>query len=184
MTRRFGGAPETTKLIGIGLIGVAALLVGGVVAILTQGPSAQSRAAVVATTSPSSTEPVTTSSADSSVTDSDATPPSTSPADQGGNQDTGTVPDDGRLPTDNSARVTRAGDGLRMRTQPGLGGGSEALLPLLPAGTRVFVVDGPEHSDGYDWYQVVADSVDFRLFGWVAAGSGGEHWLVYAPRTC
>ena len=94
------------------------------------------------------------------------------------------VPDDGRLPTDNSARVTRAGDGLRVRTQPGLGGGSEALSPLLPAGTRVFVVDGPEHADGYDWYQVLADTDDVRLFGWVAAGKGDEHWLTYAPRAC
>ena len=173
MTERFGPAPDRRRVIGIGLIGVAALLAGGVVAILTQGPSAPSSAAVLATASPA---PRSTSR--------EAAPAEASSIDQGRDQDTDAVPDDDGLAADSSARVTRAGDGLRVRTEPGLGGGSAALSPLLPAGTRVFVLDGPEHADGYDWYQVLAESEDFRLFGWVAAGKGDQQWLAYDPRPC
>ena len=69
------------------------------------------------------------------------------------------------------AVVTAAGDGLRVRSRPEVSADSKKLAPLLAAGSRMLVVNGPVPADGYDWYEVRADN---DLFGWVAAGKDGE----------
>jgi len=79
------------------------------------------------------------------------------------------------------AAVTTAGDGLRVRSRPEVSADSKKLSPLLPAGSRMLVVNGPVSADGYDWYEVLADN---DLFGWVAAGKDGEEWIAPAPANC
>ena len=79
------------------------------------------------------------------------------------------------------AVVTPAGDGLRVRSRPEVSADSKKLTPLLAAGSRMLVVNGPVSADGYDWYEVRADN---DLFGWVAAGKDGEDWIVPAPANC
>ena len=64
------------------------------------------------------------------------------------------TPASARLAKDTIAVVTKAGDGLRVRTAPGVGADSKKLKPLLNAGARMLVVDGPVAADGYDWYEV------------------------------
>lgn len=79
------------------------------------------------------------------------------------------------------AVVTPAGDGLRVRSRPEVSADSKKLTPLLEAGTRMLVVNGPVAADGYNWYEVRADN---DLFGWVAAGKDGEDWIAPAPANC
>ena len=76
--------------------------------------------------------------------------------------------------------MTAAGDGLRVRSRPEVSADSKKLTPLLAAGSRMLVVNGPVPADGYDWYEVRADN---DLFGWVAAGKDGEDWIAPAPPT-
>ena len=79
------------------------------------------------------------------------------------------------------AVVTPAGDGLRVRSRPEVSADSKKLTPLLAAGSRMLVVNGPVPADGYDWYEVRADN---DLFGWVAAGKDGEDWIAPAAANC
>ena len=58
------------------------------------------------------------------------------------------------------------------------------LKPLLPAGTRMLIVDGPVVADGYDWYEVQTDGELIDLFGWVATGKDGEIWLAPKEPRC
>jgi len=82
------------------------------------------------------------------------------------------------------AAVTIEGDNLRVRSAPTTAGGSRMLKPLLPAGTRMLVVDGPVVADGYDWYEVQTDGELIDLFGWVATGKNGEVWLAPKKPRC
>jgi hypothetical protein len=79
------------------------------------------------------------------------------------------------------AVVTAAGDGLRVRSRPEVSADSKKLAPLLAAGSRMLVVNGPVPADGYDWYEVRADN---DLFGWVAAGKDGVDWIAPAAANC
>jgi hypothetical protein len=56
--------------------------------------------------------------------------------------------------------------------------------PVLPAGTRMLIVDGPVAADGYDWYEVQTDGELIDLFGWVATGKNGEVWLAPKKPRC
>jgi hypothetical protein len=82
------------------------------------------------------------------------------------------------LAPDSIAVVTRAGDGLRVRSAPSVGPNSRKLEPLLPAGSRMLVVRGPVVADGYDWYAVrTSDESPGPGFGWVAAGKDDVPWI-------
>jgi hypothetical protein len=93
----------------------------------------------------------------------------------------GPTPGPAKLAWDTIAVVTKAGDGLRVRTAPGVGADSKKLEPLLPSGARMLVVDGPVAADGYDWYEV---RVEDGLFGWVAAGKQDEAWIRGTEPKC
>ena len=80
--------------------------------------------------------------------------------------------------------MTRAGDELRVRTEPGVGSDSRKLEPLIPRDARMLVVDGPVTADGYEWYQVLVDPRGANLFGWVAAGKDGEAWIQRVEPHC
>ena len=83
--------------------------------------------------------------------------------------------------------VSLAGDRLRVRSLPSISDESRMLKPVLPAGTRVLVVDGPVEADGYTWYQVKTDGELAELadlFGWVATGKDGETWIAPTPPRC
>ena len=82
------------------------------------------------------------------------------------------------------AVVTLDGDNLRVRTTPGVSDPKTRLKPLLPAGTRMLIVDGPVTVDGLDWYEVQTDGELVNLFGWVAAGDNGEAWIAPAAPRC
>ena len=88
------------------------------------------------------------------------------------------------IPRDAIAAVTKAGDELRVRTEPGVGRDSHKLEPLLSRDTRMLVVGGPVTDDGYDWYQVLVDPRGANLFGWVAAGKDGEAWIERVEPQC
>jgi hypothetical protein len=61
-------------------------------------------------------------------------------------------------------RVARTGGlGLRLRVSPDLGA---AIVSVMPEGSEITVVGGPQHSGGYDWWQINYDGQQ----GW-AAGS-------------
>lgn len=91
-------------------------------------------------------------------------------------------PDD---PKSNAAGITVTDD-LRVRSDPGLAG---ERYELLPAGTRVWVIDGPVVAADYEWFQIVAPSIDIGegvpRVGWVAASEhGAEPWLARAAVDC
>jgi hypothetical protein len=70
--------------------------------------------------------------------------------------------------------------GLRLRKKPGLGSGSVIYHPLLPLGTRAYVIGGPATASGYSWYKVVPVLVSGLGpgYGWVAAADlQGDAWL-------
>jgi hypothetical protein len=95
------------------------------------------------------------------------------------------VPD--TLAPDTLAVVTRQGTSLRVRTAPGVGSDSRKLEPLLPTGTRMFVVGGPVTADGYDWYEIQtdADAGEIDLYGWVAAADKeGRAWIKPTDPKC
>lgn len=56
------------------------------------------------------------------------------------------------------------GDGLNMRNGPGL---DFEAVELLPEGTQLQVLDGPEEVDGYTWWHV--RKTEGETEGWVAA---------------
>lgn len=82
------------------------------------------------------------------------------------------------------AVVTLEGDNLRVRTTPGTGDPKTRLKPVLPAGTRMLIVDGPVPVDDLDWYEIRTDGELIDLFGWVAAGDNGEAWIAPAAPRC
>src|SRR5829696_4566906 len=88
------------------------------------------------------------------------------------------------LNTDSLAVVTPDGDGLRVRSQPGLAADSTRLEPLLASGTRVLIVGGPVQADGFAWYEVLVDPGQEDLFGWVAAGKDANVWIRADPPDC
>jgi hypothetical protein len=88
------------------------------------------------------------------------------------------------LGPDTVAVVTKEGDRLRVRTAPGVGEDSLKLEPLLPAGTQLFIVDGPVTADGYDWYEVQPEFVTTSPFGWVASGKGDVAWIEPLTPAC
>jgi hypothetical protein len=81
--------------------------------------------------------------------------------------------------------VVVATDGLRVRSLPTVDDRSEKLVPTLPTGVRVYVVDGPVTADGYTWYQVQPYRQESLPFGWIAGGSReGEPWVDHLPLGC
>lgn len=80
-------------------------------------------------------------------------------------------------------------DDLVVRSQPGTGPSSDIYMTRMNAPLTVYVVAGPERSDGYDWYLV--DPVVEPCYlgcdyvpqmGWVAAAAkDGERWLAAEP---
>jgi hypothetical protein len=85
----------------------------------------------------------------------------------------------GILPAGSRAVVTL--DGLRVREAPGL---NAAVRDTLPTGTVVEVDGrwGPIVVDGIDWYWVLTEGGP--LSGYVAASSGGVHYLDLVPNRC
>lgn len=80
------------------------------------------------------------------------------------------------------AVVTAAGNGLRVRTEPGVADDATRLWPLLPTGTRMLVLRGPLALDNHDWYEVRVDGAP--SFGWVASAGDGIAWLAPAAPRC
>jgi hypothetical protein len=75
-------------------------------------------------------------------------------------------------------------DRLLVRSKPGLGKESKELTPLLPVGTRLFVIKGPVPASGYDWYLVEPLAGAGRP-GWVAAGDrSGKPWIAVDAVRC
>lgn len=80
---------------------------------------------------------------------------------------------------------TLADDGLRVRSRPGLGDDSRKYEPLLPLGTRLYVLDGPVAASGHPWYEVVPLKSRSLPSGWVAgAGEDGEPWITTVDFDC
>jgi hypothetical protein len=77
-------------------------------------------------------------------------------------------------------------DGVRVRSRPEISAESGLLEPLLPRGTRLFVLEGPVQASGYDWYNVTPISLARAgPEGWVAKGSrDGVPWLEIGSVTC
>jgi hypothetical protein len=81
--------------------------------------------------------------------------------------------------------TTLADDGLRVRSQPRVSDDSEKYDPLLPLGTRLYVLDGPVSASGYVWYEVVPLARGLPWSGWVAsAGRDGEPWIAVDAFDC
>jgi hypothetical protein len=67
-----------------------------------------------------------------------------------------------------AVEVSGAGtDQLRLRVAPGL---TQETITTLEDGARLRVTDGPQSSDGYEWWQVKSEE---GQEGWVA-----EDWLL------
>ena len=73
---------------------------------------------------------------------------------------------------------TLADDGLRVRSEPRVSADSYKFDPLLPRGTRLYVLQGPVSASGYRWYEVAALDRGNLPSGWVAdASRDGEPWI-------
>lgn len=68
--------------------------------------------------------------------------------------------------------LTARGDSLRLRNAPSLSG---RIVILLPNGTRVRVVGGPQSADGYTWWEIRTPEGNI---GWAAEVIGNERVLV------
>lgn len=95
------------------------------------------------------------------------------------------VRSDPDYPMANAAAIT-VSDNLRVRSDPSLTG---ERYELLRNGSRVWVVDGPVVAADYEWFQVVAPSIDagdgLPRVGWVAASDhGAEPWLAKRTLDC
>ena len=95
------------------------------------------------------------------------------------------VRSDPDYPIANAPGITVTDD-LRVRSEPGLTG---ERYELLPTGTPVGVVDGPVVASDYEWFQVIAPSIDVGdgvpRVGWVAASEHGETpWLQRGGVDC
>ena len=80
---------------------------------------------------------------------------------------------------------------LVVRSLPEISDRSTIDPDYLQQGHLLFVLEGPERADGYDWYRVapIDDGDDIvepaPLLGWVAAGSrDGEPWIESATEHC
>jgi hypothetical protein len=81
--------------------------------------------------------------------------------------------------------VTLADDGLRVRSAPRVSDDSDKLEPLLPFGTRLYVLEGPVSASGYAWYEVVPLESRDLPSGWVAgAGRDGVPWIAADDFDC
>ena len=86
------------------------------------------------------------------------------------------------------AFVETATHGLRVRSKPGVGADSVRYEPVLPRGSYLNVLAGPEPADGYWWYRVQLDEgVMLRggvTNGWVAASDhDGQPWIDWVVDT-
>jgi len=79
-----------------------------------------------------------------------------------------------------------ADKGLRVRSAPGNGADSQALKPLLPLGTQMYVLDGPVMASNHPWYEIVPLTPGGDLpSGWVAgAEEDGEPWVAADDFKC
>ncbi len=74
-----------------------------------------------------------------------------------------------------TAQVTGAGAGLRLRSAPGL---TATQLRELRSGARMVILAGPQCSTGYRWWQVRLESDGTT--GWVADSDLGGYWIEVA----
>ena len=95
----------------------------------------------------------------------------------------------GGLAPDSLAMVVT--NDLVVRSLPEISDRSTIDPDYLQQGHLLFVLEGPERADGYDWYRVapIDDGDDIvepaPLLGWVAAGSrDGEPWIESATEHC
>jgi hypothetical protein len=162
----------TTRLAWAAVLAALTVALVGVVAF--SGGSRPITGVVPSQPPASSDEPGGSPSADPSPVPTAPASPSVSPSEE----PSGAPFVPALLGPDRIGRVV-ATDGLRVRSLPTVGEASEPREPLLPDGTRFYVVDGPVFADGYAWYQVDPYGGDEPLpFGWVAAGSReGEPWV-------
>lgn len=78
---------------------------------------------------------------------------------------------------------TLVGD-VRVRSKPRVTD-SVKYEPLLPVGTKLYVLDGPVGGSGYQWFWVAQLSSTELPSGWVAAaGRDGEPWLGPGDYDC
>jgi hypothetical protein len=163
-----GGRPARLVAVVVGAVAVVAVamvaLFGG-----AAGTGSIQPAAVSQPTTPATLEPAASPTDPGAASAPSSTAPTASSA-------PGDSPGQAALRPGVTAIVTAAGDGLRVRTAPGVGQDYTKLSPLLPAGTRMQVLLGPVEADGYDWYEISTD-VDPGS-GWVAAGRDGVAWIV------
>ena len=81
--------------------------------------------------------------------------------------------------------TTLADDGLRVRSQPRISDDSYQEEPLLPLGTKLYVLDGPVSASGYAWYEVAPLTSRTLPSGWVAsAGRDGVPWIEAGAFDC
>lgn len=66
--------------------------------------------------------------------------------------------------------VTEAGDQLNMRTDPTTE--EENVVNVLPFGTELVIIGGPQEAEGYIWYQVRNDATEEE--GWVVDDVSGS----------
>lgn len=139
-------------VIGAILVGVSLLIVSLAVAWFTkppQAPLAPSTAVINLIAVPSATPTVNL------PTPVPPTPTATTPAGGGGSFAIGS-----------SVQIAgTGGDGLRLRSEPGLQG---QVLFLAFEGEIFTIEDGPRSSDGYEWFSLVAP-YDPNVQGWAAA---------------
>ena len=86
------------------------------------------------------------------------------------------------------AFVETATDGLRVRSKPGVSADSVKYEPVLPRGSYLIVLAGPEPASGYWWYRVQVDEgATLRggvSSGWVAASDhDGKPWIRWVVDT-
>lgn len=73
---------------------------------------------------------------------------------------------------------------VRVRSRPRVVD-SDRLEPVLPAATKLYVLDGPVAGSGYEWFWVAQLSSTELPDGWVAAGGrDGEAWLGPSRYAC
>jgi hypothetical protein len=74
---------------------------------------------------------------------------------------------------------------VRVRSKPRVTDDSFKYDPLLPSGTKLYVLDGPVAGSGYDWFWVAPLASNELPLGWVAAaGRDGEAWLGASDFDC
>ncbi|HEY8168200.1 MAG TPA: serpin family protein [Candidatus Limnocylindrales bacterium] len=98
---------------------------------------------------------------------------------------TGQAPEQGEIGPD--ALVVTVSDRLRVRSEPRVSADSVKYEPVLPLGTELLVLEGPERGSGYTWFKVSPVSfagLQGPGYGWVAmADKDGEPWIDLVPGT-